>query len=525
MSNRLPRELADRAGAALGHDFSNVTVHEDGEADRLGTRAFARGNTLHFAAGTYNPSSPEGIALINHELGHVAQQREGRVHQDGTAGKVAVNTDPALEADADARGASVASSEPVAQGFSLDGFLAFDGGSKEVATPVAQGSDLAADEEPESAEESAEEEVVDVELADVLGSDYEASRDAEEEYFWESYGRLETLMGQIHAKSPGAAAELEQDLARSNLLPGEIHSLEEAVLSSARRGGDGAVIIDPAAKLALEDVCDELFAYGEVFTAEAKFWGLLVAVPMLELAEKLFAGWVGTLKNLDGSLQVAVRSRAKFEALYNKWYPELVEARAKTGIDVLTIFADVLLLTTPISGPIGFFGGLAVSLAGLAVGQLLEPDEKTQPQSIFNGIVTAADSVRQAHEFKAAGLPKFLSAEMIALIQSKGLATGKAIVSAELDVALKGLGTFLDAGSLVSDGSEMVIRQQMVDEITAALAEWNAQWNAMMKVWPDVVALLGAAVPFLDQLQAALTMSAPMLDAAWAEVLSARTLL
>ncbi|MBZ0236551.1 MAG: DUF4157 domain-containing protein, partial [Deltaproteobacteria bacterium] len=64
----LPAEVSAPMGALLGHDVSNVTVHEDGKADALGTRAFARGDELHFAAGAYQPDSPAGLGLIGHEL-------------------------------------------------------------------------------------------------------------------------------------------------------------------------------------------------------------------------------------------------------------------------------------------------------------------------------------------------------------------------------------------------------------------------------------------------------------------------
>jgi hypothetical protein len=138
-------------GALLGHDVSNVTVHQDGKADALGTRAFAQGDALHFAAGAYQPESPAGRSLIGHELAHVAQQREGRVAPTGVAGGggIAVNTDPALEAEAHATGAKVA------QGFDLDGFLDFGrarGGSVgTTAAPVAQGENLPATPAPAAA--------------------------------------------------------------------------------------------------------------------------------------------------------------------------------------------------------------------------------------------------------------------------------------------------------------------------------------------------------------------------------------
>ena len=136
-TGQLPARVAAAASAALGQDLSSVTVHQDGQADALGTRAFARGDELHFAAGAYQPESPAGLSLIGHELAHVVQQRDGRVAATGAIGGMAVSTDPALEAEADAGGAKVA------QGFDLDAFLDHDlPAGRAAATPVVQGADL-----------------------------------------------------------------------------------------------------------------------------------------------------------------------------------------------------------------------------------------------------------------------------------------------------------------------------------------------------------------------------------------------
>ncbi|MEZ4358911.1 MAG: DUF4157 domain-containing protein [Kofleriaceae bacterium] len=140
LSGQLPSRVAARAGAVLGHDFSSVSVHEDGQADALGTRAFARGDELHFAAGAYQTAQASGLSLIGHELSHIAQQREGRVAATGAIGGVAVNTDARLEAEADAGGAKIA------QGFDLDAILDFSAptrsGASAAGPAIAQGSDL-----------------------------------------------------------------------------------------------------------------------------------------------------------------------------------------------------------------------------------------------------------------------------------------------------------------------------------------------------------------------------------------------
>ncbi|MBK9030987.1 MAG: DUF4157 domain-containing protein [Myxococcales bacterium] len=117
----LPAAIAQAAGAEFGHDFSAVRVHHDGAAEQLGTQAFARGDDLHFASGAFQPDAQAGRALIGHELAHVAQQRDGRVEATGEACGTPVNTDAALEAEADRRGDAFAD---VVQGFDIDELLA-----------------------------------------------------------------------------------------------------------------------------------------------------------------------------------------------------------------------------------------------------------------------------------------------------------------------------------------------------------------------------------------------------------------
>jgi len=69
----------ERLGAAFQHDFSDVRVHTDAEADRLNgdvhAEAFTAGRDIFFRAGAYNPGSAAGQRLLAHELTHVVQQR------------------------------------------------------------------------------------------------------------------------------------------------------------------------------------------------------------------------------------------------------------------------------------------------------------------------------------------------------------------------------------------------------------------------------------------------------------------
>jgi len=75
----LDRAAQTNLGAALGDDFADVRIHDDGEADQLNRAlradAFTAGTDIFFRAGKYNPGSIEGKKLLAHELTHVVQQR------------------------------------------------------------------------------------------------------------------------------------------------------------------------------------------------------------------------------------------------------------------------------------------------------------------------------------------------------------------------------------------------------------------------------------------------------------------
>jgi hypothetical protein len=103
----LPAPVRAKMERAMGADFGAVRVHLDGQAEELGANAFAHGDDLHFASGTYDPDSERGQALIGHELAHVLQQREGRV-SGGAGDGAAVVQDAGLEAEADRRGLEAA---------------------------------------------------------------------------------------------------------------------------------------------------------------------------------------------------------------------------------------------------------------------------------------------------------------------------------------------------------------------------------------------------------------------------------
>jgi hypothetical protein len=107
---RLEPGVRSQMESAFGEDFSGVRVHTDAEAARnaagLGARAFTVGEHVSFGAGEYQPGTPEGDAIIAHELAHVAQQKgAGDEPLSRSAGESAAH-----ERDADRAAAGAVSS-------------------------------------------------------------------------------------------------------------------------------------------------------------------------------------------------------------------------------------------------------------------------------------------------------------------------------------------------------------------------------------------------------------------------------
>src|SRR5579883_1013902 len=107
----LPKPLREKMEAAFATDFSNVRVHEDGNAEQIGALAYTRGHNLHFAPGQFQPHSSEGQKIIGHELTHVMQQRQSQV----AIPEDAINTDRRLEHEADLLGTRVAEGKPISK--------------------------------------------------------------------------------------------------------------------------------------------------------------------------------------------------------------------------------------------------------------------------------------------------------------------------------------------------------------------------------------------------------------------------
>jgi Domain of unknown function (DUF4157) len=87
-----------RVAEELGADPGPVRVHADAEADELsralGAKAFTSGRDVFFGNGTFDPSSPEGFALLVHESTHVLQQAAGPVPGTATPDGALAISDP-----------------------------------------------------------------------------------------------------------------------------------------------------------------------------------------------------------------------------------------------------------------------------------------------------------------------------------------------------------------------------------------------------------------------------------------------
>lgn len=105
----MPDAVKQRMENAFGTDFSAVRVHaESSRAPEVGALAYTQGTDIHFAPGQFKPETTAGQQLLGHELTHVVQQAEGRVQPTTEIGGMPVNDAPALEHEADVRGAAAA---------------------------------------------------------------------------------------------------------------------------------------------------------------------------------------------------------------------------------------------------------------------------------------------------------------------------------------------------------------------------------------------------------------------------------
>lgn len=71
--------------SAFGRDFGQVRIHTGSDAVQmnqgLNAKAFTHGLDIYFNRGQYNPESTAGRRLLAHELTHVVQQKEKKIHR------------------------------------------------------------------------------------------------------------------------------------------------------------------------------------------------------------------------------------------------------------------------------------------------------------------------------------------------------------------------------------------------------------------------------------------------------------
>lgn len=103
-STGIPRAVQARFEAASGLSFDDVRVHYNSSRPaQLGAYAYTQGSQVYIGPGQERH--------LEHELGHVIQQKRGLVKADGYMNGVPVNRDPGLE-----RAADLGANQPV-QGF------------------------------------------------------------------------------------------------------------------------------------------------------------------------------------------------------------------------------------------------------------------------------------------------------------------------------------------------------------------------------------------------------------------------
>lgn len=90
----IPRSLQKKAEEKSGFSFEDVRVHyNSAKPADMGALAYTEGNQIYVGPGQESH--------LAHELGHVVQQKEGRVRATATMKGLPVNEDSRLEKEAD----------------------------------------------------------------------------------------------------------------------------------------------------------------------------------------------------------------------------------------------------------------------------------------------------------------------------------------------------------------------------------------------------------------------------------------
>ncbi len=121
----LEPEVRGDMESRLGHDFSDVRVHDDSaaaaSASAVNAHAYTVGSNVVFQRDKYDPSSQEGKTTLAHELTHVVQQRSGPVDGSSAPGGIKVS-DPSdrFEREASANAERVMSAPAPVQTSAVD---------------------------------------------------------------------------------------------------------------------------------------------------------------------------------------------------------------------------------------------------------------------------------------------------------------------------------------------------------------------------------------------------------------------
>ena len=90
----IPSDMKEHFESMSGLSFDDVRVHYNSDKpEKLQAHAYTQGNQVHIGPGQEKH--------LGHELGHVVQQKEGRVRPTRTVNGVSLNDNPALEHEAD----------------------------------------------------------------------------------------------------------------------------------------------------------------------------------------------------------------------------------------------------------------------------------------------------------------------------------------------------------------------------------------------------------------------------------------
>jgi hypothetical protein len=91
----LEPEVRGEMEGRLGHDFSDVRVHDDSaahdSAKGVNAHAYTVGSNVVFQRDKYDPGSADGKTMLAHELTHVVQQRSGPVDGSSAPGGIKVS--------------------------------------------------------------------------------------------------------------------------------------------------------------------------------------------------------------------------------------------------------------------------------------------------------------------------------------------------------------------------------------------------------------------------------------------------